>query len=285
MPLRLLQEPIAEPLSLQEAKAHLRVDITDDDALISALITTARVYAETVTRRALVAQAWKLVIDSFPGPTLIGIPWGKPFTLPGHAIYLEKSKIQAVTGIQYLDMSGVTQVMPPSQYTVELTSEPCRITPVFGQIWPIPLPQIGAVAVDFVAGYAVPFSANPATGTLAIEGPWASFTVGSAIRLSNSGGALPSPLQPLTNYFIESVVMPGVYSLAASPGGPAITLTDAGTGLNFVGEVPEGIKSWMKVRVASLYQHREEIAVTEKGAKIEPLPFMDRLLDPYRVVF
>ncbi len=285
MPLQLISGPAVEPVSLLEAKTHLRVDIPDDDALISALITAARHYAETLTRRAFIAQSWKLVLDSFPGPTLIGIPWGKPFTLPGHAIILEKSQVRVVNAIQYLDMNGVSQIMPPANYTVDTTSEPCRITPVFGQIWPIPLPQIGAIEVDFAAGYTVPFSANPINGTLTIEGPWASFTMGSAIRLSNSGGALPSPLLQLTNYFIASVVAPDVYTLAAIPGGPAIALTDAGAGLNFVGEVPEGIKAWIKVRVGALYQHREEMATAGRGEKIEPLPFMDRLLDPYRVVF
>ena len=285
MPLQLLQEPVAEPVSLIEAKAHLRVDITDDDALIAALITTARMYAETLTRRALIAQAWKLVLDSFPGPTMIGIPWGKPFTLPGHAIYLEKSQVQAVTAISFIDMGGLQEVMPAANYIVDTTSEPCRITPVFGQIWPIPLPQIASIEVDFVAGYAAPIAANTANGSMAIQGPWATYAVGNVIRLSNSGGALPAPLQPATSYWIQSVLSPGVYTLAASPGGPAITLTDTGSGTSFIGVVPEGIKSWMKVRIGALYQHREEIAVTDKGTKIEPLPFMDRLLDPYRVVF
>jgi uncharacterized phiE125 gp8 family phage protein len=179
-----------EPVSLLEAKAHLRVDIPDDDALITALIVAARMHAETVTRRALIAQSWKLVLDSFPGPTLIGIPWGKPFTLPGHAIILEKSQVRVVTAIQYLDMSGAIQVMPSANYTVDLTSEPCRITPVFGQIWPIPMPQIGAVEVDFSAGYAEPFVADAANSTISFQGPW---VPAQPFMLSNSGGASPRP--------------------------------------------------------------------------------------------
>ncbi|QKE40358.1 MAG: phage head-tail connector protein [Ferrovum myxofaciens] len=282
MPLQLISGPVVEPVSLLEAKAHLRVDISDDDALISALIVAARMHAETVTRRALIAQSWKLVLDSFPGPTLIGIPWGKPFTLPGHAIILEKSQVRVVTAIQYLDMSGVIQVMPAANYTVDLTSEPCRITPVFGQIWPIPMPQIGAVEVDFSAGYAEPFVADAANGTLSIQGPW--FPTQPFV-LSNSGGALPSPLQPATNYWIVSMPVPDWFGLSATPGGPAITLTDTGSGTNLVGTVPEGIRAWIKIRVGSLYQHREEMAAFDKTGKVMPLPFMDRLLDPYMVVF
>ena len=282
MPLQLISGPAVEPVSLLEAKTHLRVDIPDDDALISALITAARHYAETLTRRAFIAQSWKLVLDSFPGPTLIGIPWGKPFTLPGHAIILEKSQVRVVNAIQYLDMNGVSQIMPPANYTVDTTSEPCRITPVFGQIWPIPLPQIGAIEVDFAAGYAGPFIADATNSTLSIQGPW--FPTQPFV-LSNSGGALPSPLQPATNYWIQSMPVPGWFTLTDNPGGVPITFTDGGSGTSLVGAVPEGIKAWIKVRIGALYQHREEMATAGRGEKIEPLPFMDRLLDPYRVVF
>ncbi len=282
MPLQILQEPAAEPLSLAEAKLHLRVDIPDDDALISALIASTRQYAETITRRAFIQQTWQYVIDSFPGPMLTGVPWGKTFTLPQHAIEIEKSRVQQITAINFLDMSGNPQVMPAVQYVVDYSSEPCRITPVFGQIWPIPLPQIGACNVQFVAGYAAPvtFSGN----TMAVQGAWRSYAVNDAVQLSNVGGLLPAALTPNTNYFIQSVVSPGVYTLSASPSGPAISLTDAGSGTSLVGVVPEGIKSWMKIRMNTLYEERSDVAILDRG-KVEPLPYVDRLLDPYKVVF
>lgn len=44
-------------------------------------------------------------------------------------------------------------------------------------------------------------------------------------------------------------------------------------------DVPQGIRSWMLVRVASLYKHREEVA----GGTLSPLAYTDRLLDAYRV--
>ncbi len=282
MPLQILQEPAVEPLTLAEAKLHLRVDIPDDDALISALITSVRQYAETITRRAFIQQVWSYVIDSFPGPTLIGVPWGKTFTLPRHAIEIEKSRVQQVLAINYLDMSGTPQVMPAADYTVDYTSEPCRITPVFGQIWPIPLPQIGAVNVRFVAGYAAPvvFSGS----TVAVQGAWKPYSVGDAVQFSNVGGLLPAGLSPGTSYFIASVVAPNVYTLATAPGGPAVVLTDAGSGVSLVGVVPEGIKSWMKIRMTSLYEYRGDVVIPERG-KVEPLAYVDRLLDPYKVVF
>lgn len=283
MPLQLVRDAAVEPLGVGDAKLHLRVDSPDDDVLIGALIAAARRFAENLTQRALICQAWKLVVDSFPGPTLIGVPWGKTFTLPKHAIVLEKSAVRNVTAIRYLDMQGSWQTLPPAAYTVDYTSEPCRITPVFGQIWPIPLPQIGAVEVTFTAGYAAPvtFSGN----TMTVPADWQPYSVGDVVQLSNVDGMLPTALSPTTNYFIESVVAAGVYTIAATPGGPAITLLDAGSGTSLVGVVPEGITSWMKLRVGTLYQHREEYFTSEKSGKVLPLPFVDRLLDPYRVVF
>ncbi|MDA8095582.1 MAG: head-tail connector protein [Betaproteobacteria bacterium] len=284
MPYRLLQAPAVEPLSLADAKLHLRVDITDDDELITALISAARQYAENYTRRAIIQQKWKLVIDSFPGPTLIGVPWGKRFTLPGHAIFLERSQVQQVSAINYTAMDGTAQTMPSADYTVDYTSEPCRITPVFGQIWPIPLPQIGAVEVDFWSGYAAPVTFSLIGNTMTVQGAWWPYNVGDCVQLSNVGGAPPAALSPNTNYFIQSVVSPGVYTLSATAGGAVIPLADAGSGTSLVGVVPEGLKAWMKIRLGSLYQHREADVVVER-VKVQPLEWVDRLLDPFTVVF
>ncbi len=204
MPMQLITPPAAEPVSLAEAKLHLRVDFDEDDALIQALISAARQAAEMLTQRQLVTARWRMVLDSFPGPSMMGVPAGQTFTLPGHAILIPKSPLQSVVEIRYLDMAGVSQVMPSAHYTVDKACEPARITPVFGQIWPVALPQIGAVSVTFDAGY------------------------GSAA------------------------------------------------------DVPEGLKSWIKLRLGSLYAHREEVASMARG-RIDPLPFVDGLLDPYKV--
>jgi uncharacterized phiE125 gp8 family phage protein len=202
--MQLITPPAAEPVSLAEAKLHLRVDFDEDDALIQALISAARQAAEMLTQRQLVTARWRVVLDSFPGCGLMGVPAGQTFTLPGHAILIPKSPLQSVLEICYRDMAGVSQVMPSAHYTVDKACEPARITPVFGQIWPVALPQIGAVSVTFDAGY------------------------GSAA------------------------------------------------------DVPEGLKSWIKLRLGSLYAHREEVASMARG-RIDPLPFVDGLLDPYKV--
>lgn len=153
MPLKLLTAPKSEPLTLDEAKLHLRVDYTEDDELIAGLIAAARAAAETETQRQLVTATWRYLADSFPGPSLVGVPYGTTYSHPGHAILLPKSPVQSVTQITYLDMQGVRQVLPAETYTVPDDQDLTRITPVFGRIWPPCLPQIGCIQVDFVAGY------------------------------------------------------------------------------------------------------------------------------------
>src|SRR3954463_8761749 len=69
----LLTPPAVEPVTLADAKAYLRVDNDDDDAVISALIAGARSHIEAQTRRALITQTWRLVRDVWPGDRRIAV--------------------------------------------------------------------------------------------------------------------------------------------------------------------------------------------------------------------
>jgi hypothetical protein len=222
MPIQVTSAPAVEPVSLAEAKAHLRVDVSDDDALITALIIAARQHAETITRRALVTQSWKGVFDQFPMPGMnissanwYGPQWGntpgplsvtRPDGKTGYEITLPMPPLQSVESIKYYDATTqALTTLDPSQYLIDIISEPARITPAYGTSWPATLSRINAVEIAFTCGY------------------------GLAVA------------------------------------------------------VPQGIKNWMLVRIGSLYEHREEVAIMSRG-KIEPLPFIDNLLDPFRVV-
>ena len=72
----LLSGPLDEPLTLAEAKSHLRVDHGDEDTLIQSLITSARLHVETLTGRVLMTQSWRLVLDDWPRRNILSIPLG-----------------------------------------------------------------------------------------------------------------------------------------------------------------------------------------------------------------
>ena len=204
--------PSVEPVALTDMKNYLRVDsdITNDDTLIGMLITAARAYAEHYTGRSFITQQWQYVLDCFPGQMLVGGAYSaQTFSHVGNAILFEKAPVQSVDSIVYTAMDGSTQTITSPgapTYAIDLVGPVPRMTPGFGQIWPIPLPQIGAVEINYTAGY----------------------------------GA----------------------SAAA---------------------VPPGIIQWIMLRVGTIYENREEVAILNRG-KVEALPFVDSLLDPYRVV-
>ena len=62
----LIAPPAVEPLGLAETKAWLRVESAAEDELIGALIASARLVVESLTRRVLVSQTWRLVLDAWP---------------------------------------------------------------------------------------------------------------------------------------------------------------------------------------------------------------------------
>src|SRR5262245_41790117 len=62
----LLTGPAIEPLSLDEAKAFLRVEHSDDDQVISALIAGARTHIETQSQVALITPGWRIALDCWP---------------------------------------------------------------------------------------------------------------------------------------------------------------------------------------------------------------------------
>ncbi len=69
--------PEVAPVSLAEAKTHLRVDFTDDDTLIGALIDAATAHIDGYTgilARALVTQTWQQDFCDWPGDRVLRLP-------------------------------------------------------------------------------------------------------------------------------------------------------------------------------------------------------------------
>jgi uncharacterized phiE125 gp8 family phage protein len=155
MGLSLITAPAAEPITLAEAKAHCRVDFNDDDALIFGLIITMRQRAEAITRRALIAQQWRYTTDAFPTGALITRQWRfATNTAPYGQLALPKPPLISVDSVKYLDAAGVLQTLAPSAYDVHAEELMGSIVPVYGTTWPDTRSHLGAVQVDFTAGYA-----------------------------------------------------------------------------------------------------------------------------------
>jgi len=74
MRLKIKTPATVEPVTLDEAKLHLKIDGADDNALITALITTARQLAEKETKRAFITQTLEMFLDSAPAEIEIPRP-------------------------------------------------------------------------------------------------------------------------------------------------------------------------------------------------------------------
>ena len=131
--------PAVEPLTVSEAKAHLRVDHTTDDSYIESLIKAARRSAELFQGRAYITQTWKVYLNTFPSAAAIAIPY---------------APLQSVTSISYVDLNGNTQTLSSDLYQVDTKSMPGQVVLAPLASWPsTQTDKVNAVTITFVAGY------------------------------------------------------------------------------------------------------------------------------------
>ena len=138
----LVTAAVAEPISVIEAKDHLRVTDGAEDALITALITAARQSIEGrfgSLQRALMTQTWDWFLDGFPSGDA---PMQVPFP-----------PLQSVTSITYVDDAGATQTWSSAKYSVNTKSLIGLIAPAYGESYPSTRAIMNAVTVRFVAGF------------------------------------------------------------------------------------------------------------------------------------
>lgn len=132
--------PSAEPVSLAEARLHLRDPADEQSSLIASLIATARQHIELVCQRALITQTWRASLDAFPACAI---------ELPG-------GKVTEITSVAYTDVNGAAQVIVPATLQQDLDSEPARLLPAAGGgTWPATqADKANAVQVEYKVGYA-----------------------------------------------------------------------------------------------------------------------------------
>lgn len=170
MPIKLNTQPAVEPVSIDEAKLHLRVTHDDEDTLIATLISAARLHAENYCRRAFVTQKWDLYLDAFPRqnfygvlpgyapldqfiPTVLQAQRGYSIRFRGGKIELPFPPLASVDSLKYLDKTGALVTMDPSLYTVDGISEPAVLTPAPDQYWPDTQNILNAVHIAYTVGY------------------------------------------------------------------------------------------------------------------------------------
>lgn len=131
--------PTSEPVTTDEAKLHLRVDISDDDTLIANLIGAACQAFEEINGRSLFTTTWKLILDSWPSQPYIVLP---------------RPPLASVTSIVYTDTAGTPTTWDAANYVVETLRTPGRVHLAEDVDWPsVSLRWASPITITYVAGW------------------------------------------------------------------------------------------------------------------------------------
>ena len=106
--------PAVEPLTLAEAKAHLRFDGDAEDELIATLIAAARRHVEAATGLALIAQGWSHFLDRWPEGPVVGLPL---------------SPLIAIEEVRVYGEDDEAAVIDPAHYYADRVGRPARLVP------------------------------------------------------------------------------------------------------------------------------------------------------------
>ena len=139
----------ADPVSLEEAKSHLRVDIDDQDDVINGYLVAARSYLEEICNRSFISSTWDYYVD-YEWPWIVDLDNGGCHV---QMIEVPKAPLVSVTSITYVGSNGATQTLASSQYVVDGAGTIGRIYPAYDVTWPTVRQQMRAITVRFVAGY------------------------------------------------------------------------------------------------------------------------------------
>lgn len=254
-PLDLVFSPGLSVVSLQQARKQCRYadDSTQEDDLLRGWLATAQQLCEHEIsgHRQIGPATYDLPVCSW---------WDGELQIP-------RPPLQAVS-VLYYDADDVQQTLATSVYTVR---KPWRqqgtIALAPDQEWPtVNTERDWPITIRFVAGYLAPVTADATTDVLTSTGR--AFTNGQRVRAYSVGGDLPAPLLATRDYWIVSA-SGQTLKLSLTAGGSAIDLTDAGTGLHYIGDVPGPLQQAILMLVAHWDQRRESVLTGVMSKEVE----------------
>jgi len=134
-----------EPLTLEEVKTHLRLEIGDaeEDEYLDDLITVARQRVEYLTGRQLMPESHYYYLDDW---SIDG----------GDYIYIPDAPLRSIpsSGVYYTDNDGDSTTFTSTAWAVDTVSEPGRLVLNFNDSWPSDvLDDNNPIRIQYVCGY------------------------------------------------------------------------------------------------------------------------------------
>jgi uncharacterized phiE125 gp8 family phage protein len=174
--------PSLEPVTVSEAKAHLRLDSSAEDLLIASLILTSRLHIEAALGLALISQAWTITLDGWPD---------------GDAVVLPLRPVQAIEEVRVRDAASDAVIVDPESYALDGQGVPARLI-WRGAVWPASQNKPGGIEIDVVAGFGDAAADVPAPirhAVLLLVAHW--YEHRDPIEIGAAGTAIPRPVSEL----------------------------------------------------------------------------------------
>ncbi|RUP11117.1 head-tail connector protein [Hyphomicrobium sp.] len=129
--------PAVEPVSVADAKAHMRIDGDDEDVLIASLLLTSRLHIEVALSLALITQSWTITLDRWP---------------PGRDVELPLTPLRSIDEVRVKNAARIANAIPREGYLVDLAARPARL------VWnnmvpPAPHVRTNGIEIDMTAGF------------------------------------------------------------------------------------------------------------------------------------
>ena len=132
--LTVISSAASQPVSVSEAKSHLRVDIADDDTLIGNMITSATEYVELFTQRSFIQRTYRADLIDFAS-----------------AIRLPRGPVISIDSVKYYDTSS------PETLTTWAASNYYLHNDIFWRVEGVSFPSVGSrvdnVQITYTAGW------------------------------------------------------------------------------------------------------------------------------------
>jgi uncharacterized phiE125 gp8 family phage protein len=162
---KVIDQPLDEQMTLEEAKLHLRVDddggsppAHPDDELIAVLISAAREWCEAYAGLSLAPKTLEIGGSGF-GPQY----WADGCYTYGcwtfnsqqmtSSIELPFGPVNYVSSVTYIDGDGIEQTLASSDYVLDTYNRVARLYTSYGGMWPASQLQPNAVKIRYIAGF------------------------------------------------------------------------------------------------------------------------------------